>query len=221
MKRAFATFVASAILAAGAQAGDILASAGTSLLPDQPESKATFYGDGAMALSQEKYKDLPAIRYDVNTASDKPWNVASNIKADKGISKGDVILMAFCARSCDSETTDFRVIFQLNKDPYTGIAYAPVKVGPEWQFVVVTAMAKEDIPAENLTLTLQLGAKKQSVEVAGLTVLDFGKIDEAFLASCRTPSAPKEPEKPETKKTGKTGSTTTSKTTGGKTTKSK
>jgi iduronate 2-sulfatase len=90
------------------------------------------------------------------------------------LEKGVEYELSFYCRSATDQPIEFKVAIQYGKkNPYVNMMSGAVKAGSEWQQVVLTGVAPEDLPvAGNTRLTCHLGGKIQTVLIGPV---HFGK----------------------------------------------
>ena len=109
-----------------------------------------------------------ATRYTIRDASD-PWSAATNIPLIANVEEGRRVVIGFWARAIESEAADasglVTVRFQQDAEPYPGFGDTTLSIGKEWNFYEVAATADRDIKRQRAVVVIQLGARKQTVEI--------------------------------------------------------
>lgn len=109
-----------------------------------------------------------ATRYTIRKAGD-PWSAAANIPLIANIEEGRRVVVGFWARAIDSDAAgglgQVTVRFQQDAEPYPGFGDNTVSIGKEWQFYEVAAVADRDIKRQQAVVVIQMGARKQTIEI--------------------------------------------------------
>lgn len=118
--------------------------------------------------------DTPAIpggtsvKVEIKKAAPNKWDVGVNVPIVKNIAAGEKVRIYIWARSDDE--TEITTRLQQSFAPYDGFGdYQPV-ISNEWKLISYEAIANQDLKGGKAALTIQLGAKKQSVEIGQIYV---------------------------------------------------
>jgi hypothetical protein len=135
----------------------------------------------------ESHKAVPAkgmpggaaIQFAVNAVGKKPYDVGTNVPITEAIAEGDVLTVAFLARTLSAETPDglgkIGLRVQRNVAPaYPGFADNMLSIGPNWKLYQLRTQAKMNIAKGEGVLALQLAGAKQTVEIGPAYVLNAG-----------------------------------------------
>ncbi|MGN6827019.1 endo-1,4-beta-xylanase [Paucibacter sp. M5-1] len=100
------------------------------------------------------------------------WNT------DRPIAKGDVGLVRVYARTLrarqESAEAEMKVMFQRNSSPWEKSFTTLYSFGPDWTLIEIPFTASTSLEAGRAALHLGFGGLEQSVELAGLELLNFG-----------------------------------------------
>jgi hypothetical protein len=148
---------------------------------NKPSSNWAIYGAGQKnaAVKDKTVQGGGAIKVEVQAASDKPWDVGATQPITGKVTKGDVLLVAFWAKAESVDggpaTADISAVrVQQAAAPYDAAMQGGLKIGGEWKMYTVPGRATIDIPEGGGSVSLQLGAAKQTVLLGAVFVLDFG-----------------------------------------------
>ncbi|HUO97208.1 MAG TPA: endo-1,4-beta-xylanase [Rhizomicrobium sp.] len=136
-----------------------------------------------------------AIRITVASKGANPWDVQATNAVNKHIKKGDVIFVAFWARSEvpaeGQPTADISLIqMQLSAAPYTAVFGDRASVGAKWAMYYASGTADRDYDPGAVTLTLHLASAKQTIDLGPVFIVDFGpNYDRSKLPKNALPSA--------------------------------
>lgn len=141
-----------------------------------------------------------AMRITVVTATpDKAWDAYLTAPLTAGgVKKGDRLLVSYQARSIAGGSGLAVGKVQLAQAPYANIGMTEAaKFGPAWELVNQPLVAGADAPPGMGAITLFLGGKIQTVEIARLRVLNYGPdFDLAKLPRQKVTYEGREPDAP-------------------------
>ena len=130
-----------------------------------------------------------ATRVTVDQPSPRePWNASLAIAVTNGeIRKNDRLLITYMARCTSGGNGQVTSRLQFSSPPYASSGTSETsKPGGKWEQVNQPFIASTDIPQGKGEFTLMLGAKKQTVEIAAIRLLNYGAtFDLAQLPSKR------------------------------------
>ncbi len=119
-----------------------------------------------------------ALTVDVTGAGANPWDVQAGVSTLKPIKKGDVMLLAFWARSVTppegATVISIPANMQMGHTPYTRIGEQTLDIGSEWKLYYVSGTAPVDLAAGEASGGVQLATGKQSIALGPIFMLDFG-----------------------------------------------
>jgi len=169
MARCFILFLSACLLPA-----EPVPSGGVDLLA--ASSKLTGYGGPMVTVPVSGQSFNEALRISVTTAApEKPWSVQVGAKLSGAIKTHDRILIRYLARSSGEGKGHAVAKLQLGKPSYSMIGMTETaKFGAAWEQVNQAFIAKLDAPAGQGEIALFLGDQIQTLEIAGLQVLNYG-----------------------------------------------
>lgn len=141
-----------------------------------------------------------ATRITVAAATpEKPWSAYVTLPLDAGaVHKGDRLLVHYLARSLTGVQGRATAKVQISGPPYSPIgSTSSARIGLEWQEIHQPLVAGHDAPAGKGEVTILLGDKIQTVEIAAVRVLNYGPdFDLAKLPGPRITYDGREPDAP-------------------------
>lgn len=153
-------------------------SGGTDLVGSQ--EKATAAGGkngGAVKTPVTGQEFTEAMRITVAAATpDQPWSAYITAPFTAGsVKKGDRLLVTYMARCIEGGTGHAVAKIQRSTPPYVQLGLTEAaKLGPAWERINQPLIASTDAPDGTGEVTLFLGEQVQTVEVAGIRVLNYG-----------------------------------------------
>jgi hypothetical protein len=107
------------------------------------------------------------------------WSVGANAAITGPINAGDVLLLAFWARTEElPEGQQTGVIssagVQLSASPYTAVFHAPAHPTNEWKMYYASGVADRAFAPGEAGVALHLAAARQVIELGPVFVLNFG-----------------------------------------------
>ncbi len=156
--------------------------AGKGKLLNDPASQAwSFYGPGSTPKPVAA-KGMPggsALQFTIAAPGAKPYESGTNVPFADAIAEGDVLTIAFMARSLSASTPDglgkITARVQRNKAPdYPGFGENTLAIGPTWKLYQIRTQAKIDIAKGEGSVALHLAGAKQSLEIGPVYVLNAG-----------------------------------------------
>ena len=135
--------------------------------------------------------DIPggkAYRVRVKRAARNPYDIAVQGNVRDGVTAGEVLLVAFWARSerPDEATGMGHVQFRLQQSaaPYTGLVEGNVQLSDRWQIHYLSGEAARAFDAGELNVSFNVGDHKQTVDLGQYYVMNMGPgVDRASLPS--------------------------------------
>ncbi len=119
-----------------------------------------------------------AERMTISGKSANPWDCGAHIAIVKPLKQGDVLLLAFWAKSetppTGADAITFNANIQNDGPPYNSLGNAMLRVGPQWKMYYATAVADKDYDANKVGAQLQLATDAQVIDLGPLFILDFG-----------------------------------------------
>lgn len=121
-----------------------------------------------------------ALRVAVPGAQTDAWKVSLGNKLVKPVRKGNVLVVAFWARTeagpdgSDSINLPYNGL-QLAQEPYSPLFHAPLVIGPAWTLHEVRGVADRDYQAGELMVMMHLATGKQTIDFGPVFVLELDK----------------------------------------------
>ncbi|GEM_PF-1621841 len=116
---------------------------------------------------------LQADRIEVEEASNAIHHINLNTRNIRKVKAGDVILMTVYGRS-PTGTGVFSLYAQDIANHYRGLGNLTANTSENWEPFSLTFQVEQDISPGGINMVLFFGARKQTVEVGGLSVLNLG-----------------------------------------------
>ena len=156
---------------------------GTSVLGPRGLAELALHGESKrVELSVVKVEGQPfseAFRVDIKEKSTNPWDVQLQTRSVAKVEKGDVLLATFYFRTewapAESGEGQTEFVFELARDPWTKATSFPVKAAREWKKIHVPFVADASYAAGEAQMIFRLGYEPQTIEIAGLSVENFGR----------------------------------------------
>jgi GH35 family endo-1,4-beta-xylanase len=150
---------------------------GTQLI--SPTAKPSARAEGGVTTKVGiKGRDFnEATRVTVTAATpEKPWSAYVTFPLDAGdVKKGDRLLVAYHARSVTGVQGRATAKVQISGPTYDSLGSGgPANFGPEWQEIHQPLIAARDAPAGKSEVTILLGDRIQTVEIAAVQVINYG-----------------------------------------------
>ncbi len=109
-----------------------------------------------------------SIKVEIKKAAPNRWDVGINVPIVKNIAAGEKVRIYYWMRS-DGETK-ITTRLQQSFEPYSGFGDYQPSVSNEWKLISYEAIANRNLKGGKAALTIQLGAKKQSVEIGQIYI---------------------------------------------------
>jgi GH35 family endo-1,4-beta-xylanase len=120
-----------------------------------------------------------ALRAEVKEMVPNTWDLHVLVKNTKPVARGDVLLATFYFRTekANEESAEGQTefVFELSHEPWTKSVTFPVRAARSWQQVHVPFQAVMDYPPGEAKVNFRLGFPPQTVEIAALTIENFGR----------------------------------------------
>jgi hypothetical protein len=120
-----------------------------------------------------------AERITISAKSANPWDCGASIGIVKPLAQGDVLLLAFWAKTekgqAEAAAIDVNANVQNNAAPYNSLGSAMIHVGPQWKMYFVQAVTDKDYAANAVIGQLQLATGEQIIDLGPLFILNYGK----------------------------------------------
>ncbi len=169
------------MMAAGVAADSALLPAGTAMVAEDTEAAFRLAGDSATGQCEgvdvEGQDFDRALRVTTLKQPAQPWLLQLHAATVAPVAKGDVLLATFQARcaSPDGGEAHADFVFEQGVEPYAKSVEFPISVGRRWQKFQVPFVSSGTYPAGQASINLRLGYLPQKIDIANLTVVNFGR----------------------------------------------
>lgn len=143
------------------------------------ETGTTFQRIGQCTLSEVNIADQPfakALRITTQADLSNAWDAQIKFPAEFGIQEGDVILVAFYARTISSseETGEgfVKVCIEENVN-YAKQLYYTISIGQEWKAYYAPVKCNTTLEASAVSYLFHMGFSDQTIEVADVRFLNY------------------------------------------------
>lgn len=169
------------------------ASPGAAVLPDAPfqalvdaptypsmrlGGKASSRLDAAPAKLDSPAGSVPGFRFAVREACDSPIDAQAIFALSQPVAAGDVLWAHFFLRTTRSEAESgegkVELVFE-NAASYRKSLQFPAMAANEWKEFSVPFTSLEAYAPGSASFLIRLGYRRETVEIAGLTVRDYGR----------------------------------------------
>ncbi|MDQ3231105.1 MAG: endo-1,4-beta-xylanase [Pseudobdellovibrionaceae bacterium] len=120
-----------------------------------------------------------AVQLAITDVPARPTGASFEIKTTSAISAGDSLLLVFWARSPTGPNQITLGNFQFMQDSGSYKKFRSFEqrvVGNEWKQYLIPVEVTEDIPSGAAKLMVELGVARQTLQLAGVTALNYGKV---------------------------------------------
>ena len=117
-----------------------------------------------------------ALRISTTPGAGSEWNAQLSATCGQSIKKDDVVLARFWMRCTESMTGEGFVgfVYELAKPEFDKAAEIRLAATSDWQECFVPFKASRDFPAGESRICLRVGYDRQTIEIGGLSITDFG-----------------------------------------------
>ncbi len=120
-----------------------------------------------------------ALNVKLAGAGANPWDVQAGVATTRAIHKGDVVLLAFWARTAAPPPgdTSAHIIADIQQGhaPYARIGDATLNVSGTWKLYYVSGTSQLDLQPGEAAATVQLATAEQEIELGPVFLRDFGQ----------------------------------------------
>jgi endo-1,4-beta-xylanase len=158
---------------------------GISLLPPEPTQEAYWHPRFDSSLAETdivEVENMPfqkALRTTSHKEPSLPWDIVIGINVPSSIEKGDACLLSFFVRGTSvpdrSNDAKTRALVEYTASPHDKLVVMPVTVEKEWRRIYVPFRPETAVAGNSVRVVFYLGFRPQSVEVGGVSLLNFGK----------------------------------------------
>ena len=124
-----------------------------------------------------------ALQVAVTTQPTNVYDVQVQQQTAAPVNAGDRLLLQFYARSATAANAAFTAVFEQNGGAYTRSLSQGVSVGGNWTKFLIPFTAGAAYPAGAAQFDFQLGSQVQTVQFAGIAVLNYGPATALFPSS--------------------------------------
>jgi GH35 family endo-1,4-beta-xylanase len=151
-------------------------SGGLWLLPaDEAQALNTFGAYGGNLSANIVTTGQPFTRLKqmtVSTAGSQPWSSGVSCSNKQAITKGSIGFMVIWMRSAGAESAKVNLFLERTQT-FEKEVFITLEVGPTWKQYIAPFNADFDYAAGQLNFGLHLGFKAQTIQMAGIALLDF------------------------------------------------
>ena len=117
-----------------------------------------------------------AVQLSVANGIENYWGTSLSYDLEKPITKGETLLATFSLRCAESTTGECQVQFDFgeNNEPYAKSVRQVVYAPDNWKTIQIPFTASKDYPAGSSRLGMRMGFRRQSVQVGGLRLEQYG-----------------------------------------------
>ncbi|MEG3180268.1 hypothetical protein [Sphingomonas sp. LT1P40] len=114
-----------------------------------------------------------AMRVTIASKPANPWDIGASVPVQKGVAKGDKLILAFWARIADAGDgrADVGATIQQNSAPYAPIVAGRVELTSEWKLVHIKGIAAADYTAGQVNAALTLGDGARTIDLGPAFVM--------------------------------------------------
>lgn len=118
-----------------------------------------------------------ALRITTGPGALSEWNVQLTAMTDAPIHASDVLLARFWMRCTESMTGEGFIgfIYELAHPEFDKAAEVRLAAGEKWRECSVRFRAPRDFPAGEARVCLRIGYDRQTIEIGGMQITDYGK----------------------------------------------
>lgn len=116
------------------------------------------------------------VRISTRAAATQDWNVQLSAPVAAPVHAGDVVFIRFWARCQESMTSEgsLGLVFETTTADHSKAMEVGLSVGGEWTELFVPFRARRDFGADTAQICFRLGYDRQTIEIAGLSVVNYG-----------------------------------------------
>ena len=119
-----------------------------------------------------------ALRVKVKSVTPNVWDIGVLAPSQVKVSKGDVVVGAFWARSVNGQKNAKGITIparlQMTGEPYTGLGSIDAALTTEWNVYYVHGTAHKDLQEGAMNLSLQVGGGRQTLELGPVILWSLG-----------------------------------------------
>lgn len=137
--------------------------------------------DSPHGSSQLVEVDGPGFTQAIRITSDhrgKPWDAEASLPLERGIKKGEVLLMRLHLRKIDSKDESRQafasISVSMRRPPWSSPVSRNIAVGSEWEAFWIPGIGDRDLDPGDLFLKLSCGEIPQTLEIGGIELWTYG-----------------------------------------------
>ena len=118
------------------------------------------------------------LRIDVLRKTPNPWDVGMSWPCPQAVRKDDVLLLLLRARATHGDGQgrgEIKLVFRRQEKPYRHSLSSVVRLGRAWQQIALPFSPSVATEADGARLIVNLGLKRQTLEIGNLRLLSFGR----------------------------------------------
>ncbi len=140
-----------------------------------PPPKRDFASSEVVPVEGQPFRE--AVRVTTTDVKGEQWSVSIVLRQTAPIAAGDTLFAEFAVRCNDSMTGEAVCTFNFEESSgnHHKSATLPVGVGSEWKYARIPFASVRDFKPGEANAVIWLGYPRQSIEVADLRVVSFGK----------------------------------------------
>lgn len=144
---------------------------------NRPGLAWTITGATARTLKDANVAGGRAIEVKVPSKGANPWTVSASAPIDKGVKKGDKLVLAFYGKVIEApgDKTTLPAMIQITTDPYTPAISGSVDLSKDWQLVQINGLADGDHAPGTIAANLHLAGNVQTIALGPVYVFDLGQ----------------------------------------------
>jgi GH35 family endo-1,4-beta-xylanase len=164
-----------------AQSQTTLRTGGTQMLSREATTQLALVGTET-SLARSEIVDVTgekfarAVRVTTTAASRAEWNVQLNTRVPADLRVGDVLLAHFWLRCVESMTGEAFAgfVFEQSSEPFDKQVEMRVGARSTWTEVFIPFKLTQDFKAGEAQICFRLGYERQSIELAGVELINYG-----------------------------------------------
>jgi GH35 family endo-1,4-beta-xylanase len=118
-----------------------------------------------------------ALRVSTKSGAQSEWNAQLFTIINEPVKTGDVLLARFSMRCTESMTDEGFVgfVYEMAHPEFDKAAEVRLAAGSKWRECFVRFRAPRDFPAGEARVCLRVGYDRQTIEIGGIQVINYGK----------------------------------------------
>ena len=154
---------------------------GVDMLPEQPLTAFALQGSAAeeatlevVAVEDQAFSQ--ALRVETQATPEEPYHIQLQAQTTEPVVKGDNLVATFWVRKLSSTPDPGRigVVFEQADDPYLKSLWEEIDIASSWQQHEMPFVAAASFPAGQTNVNFRVGYGPQTLEIAGISVVNYG-----------------------------------------------